>query len=208
MHLLTPAETAHLLEPWLGPSVPFADLPMPRLVDLRTDPAKTIDLATLRKHLASVVPGARLDEHRAWLQGLHAAALRLDLILAAGLAVALALVATSAAATTRSALIAHHSLIDLVLLLGAADSAIASPFAVRALRLGLLGGVIGSAVLALTIAALGNVAGIVEPAVPIAGTGVADWRLWAILIGLVVAAGLIATASSWLTVWRLLARMS
>ena len=37
-HLLDQAETAKLLEPWLGQSVPLDTLPLPRLIDVRIEP--------------------------------------------------------------------------------------------------------------------------------------------------------------------------
>ena len=48
VHLLELAETARLLEPWLGPAVPLDELPVPRLIDLRRDPKGGLDLAALR----------------------------------------------------------------------------------------------------------------------------------------------------------------
>src|SRR5260370_40141985 len=63
--LLEPAETARLLEPWLGPKGPLDQLPVPRLIDLHIDPAGGLDLAALRHQLASVLPDSRLDDHRA-----------------------------------------------------------------------------------------------------------------------------------------------
>ena len=51
-HLVNPAETKRLLEPWLGPAVPLDQLPLPGLVDLRIDPNAAIDFAwfhSLRK---------------------------------------------------------------------------------------------------------------------------------------------------------------
>ena len=62
--VLAPAETARMLEPWLGPTVSLDELPVPRLIDLRIDPAAAPDLARLRQQLASVVPEARLDDQR------------------------------------------------------------------------------------------------------------------------------------------------
>src|ERR1700690_560641 len=47
--------TAQLLEPWLGSGVDPADLPLPRLMDLRIDPGAGIDLAALGTRLDAVV---------------------------------------------------------------------------------------------------------------------------------------------------------
>ena len=63
-HLLAPAETAKLLEPWLGKTVPIDTLPLPHLVDVRVNPAGAIDYETLRRQLDSIVPNSQLDNNR------------------------------------------------------------------------------------------------------------------------------------------------
>ncbi len=216
VYLLEPAETARLLEPWLGPSVPLDELPVPRLIDLRIDPKGGTDLAALRQQLAAVVPDARLDDHLPWPQGMHAAARRIEGILAASVAVALLLVAASAVFAVRTALMAHRSVIELLHVLGAADADIARGLAIRSLRLGLLGGVIGAVAALITILALSGAGSIVQLPMPpsttgaatgAAANGIADWRVWGVLSGVVPAAGLIAMASAWVAVRRRLAGM-
>jgi len=206
VHLLDPAETARLLEPWLG-SVPLDDLPVPRLIDLRVDPNGKMDLAELRQKLASVVPDARLDDHRQWPQGVHAAVRRIEGILAAGVTIALLLIAVSAAVAARTALMTDRSVVELLHLLGAGDGDIAGAFAVRSVRLGLSGGGVGAVAALLTILALSGAGSIVQLPAPIASTGAADWRVWGLLAAIVPAAGLIAMASAWVAVRRPLAAM-
>ena len=205
--VLAPAETARMLEPWLGPTVSLDELPVPRLIDLRIDPAAAPDLARLRQQLASVVPEARLDDQRPWLAGVRAGARRIETIVAPAIAGALALIALSAVFAVRSALLAHRSAVELVHLLGAADADIAGQFAIRSLALGLTGGAIGAAAALLTVVALGGAGGVVQLPAPIGETGIADWRVWAVLIGGAAAAGLIAMASAQVAVLRWLARM-
>ena len=210
--LLEPAETARLLEPWLGVSVPLDELPVPRLIDLRIDPSGGADVAALRQKLASVVPNARLDDQRPGLQQMRVAAHRIEGILAASITVALLLVAVSAVFAVRTALIADRSVAGLLHVLGAADADIARGFAIRSLRLGLLGGVIGAVAALLTILALSGAGSVVQLPVPVtvngaAAHGIADWRVWGVLSGVVPAAGLIAMASAWATVLRRLAGM-
>jgi len=206
VHLLEPAETARLLEPWLGP-VPLNELPVPRLVDLRIDPTGVPDLAALRQQLASVVPDARLDDHRRWPQGVQAAVRRIEGLLAASITVASLLIAVSAIFAVRAAMIDDRSAIKLLHVLGAADADIARGCAVRLLRLGLVGGVIGAVAALVTILALSGAGAIVQLPAPIAINGLADWRVWGILTGVVPVAGLIAMASAWAAVLRRLAGM-
>jgi cell division transport system permease protein len=207
VRLLEPAETARLLEPWLGPSVPLDELPVPRLIDLRIEPERGPDVAALRQQLASVVPDARLDDRLPWPKGVRSAAQRIEGVLAASVAVALLLVAASAVFAVRTALMADRSVAELLHVLGAADSDIARGFAIRSLRLGLLGGVIGAVAALLTILALSGSGSIVQLAAPIPANGVGDWRVWAVLSGATFAAGLIAMATAWASVLRRLAAM-
>jgi cell division transport system permease protein len=222
VRLLEPAETARLLEPWLGPSVPLDVVPVPRLIDLRSDATGRLDVAVLRQQLATVVPEARLDDQQPWPKGMRGAAHRIEGILAAGIVVALLLVAASSGFAVRVALMADRSPAALLHLLGAADSDIARRFAVRSLRLGLLGGAIGVVAALLTIVVLGDPSTIVQLAAPstanriapdrlaadwLGADRLADWRLWAVLIGTALGAGVIAMASAWAAVKRRLAQM-
>jgi cell division transport system permease protein len=216
VHLLEAAEIAGLLEPWLGPAAPLDELPVPRLIDLRRDPKGRVDIAKLRQQLAAVVPDARLDDHLPWPKGMRAAARRIEGILAAGIAVALLLVAAASVFATRAALLPDRSVAELLHVLGAADAAIARGFAVRWFQLGLAGGVIGALAALLTIGGLGDAGSLVQLPAPspariaangIAANGIADWRFWTVLIGAVLAAGLIAMAGAWATVRRRLALM-
>jgi len=205
--LLEPAETARLLEPWLGPKVPLDQLPVPRLIDLHIDPAGGLDLAALRHQLAAVLPDARLDDHRPWLGGIRSAAGWIQTILATAIAVALILIATSAVFAARAGLMVQQSAIEVLHLLGTPDADIARQFAIRYSQLGLLGGAIGAVIALLTILALGSAGALVQLPAPIAAEGIADWRFWGMLVGVVIIAGLIAMASAWVTVLRWLARM-
>jgi cell division transport system permease protein len=206
--LLSPADIARLLEPWLGSPLSLDELPAPRLIDLRLDPNAAVDLAAMRRQLASVVPEARIDDHHAWLGGLHAASRPIRAVLAALMAAAVALIAAAVVFAARMALTARQSAIELFHLLGADDGDIAWPFAIRALRLGLLGGAIGAAAAVLTVLLLRPAGGLVQLPAPTAATGLSDWRLWAIAIGATLIAGLVSLAGARLTVLRRLGRLS
>lgn len=206
--LLSPADTARLLEPWLGSPLSLDELPAPRLIDLRLDPNAAVDLAAMRRQLASVVPEARIDDHHAWLGGLHPAARPIRAVLALLIAAAVALIAVAAVFAARTALTARQSAIELFHLLGADDGDIAWPFALRALRLGLLGGAIGAGAALLTALLLRSAGALVQLSAPTAGTGFADWRLWMISIGAALVGGLVAFAGAQLTVLRRLGRLS
>ena len=206
VHLLTPTETAALLTPWLGPTAPLDELPVPRLVDVRIASGATIDFATLRKQLASVTPEARLDDHRAWLDAQLAAAWRLSLLFLGGIVLSAGLVAATAAFATRAALTIGGSRIELLHLLGATDRAIAYPFALGMLARALPGAAIGGIAAVGTVGAFGA-EGIFRLPAPFAAVGFLDWRSWAIATLVALAIGAIAMASAGLLVLRRLARM-
>jgi cell division transport system permease protein len=206
--LLTPADTARLLEPWLGTPLSLDELPVPRLIDLRLDPNTAVDIAAMRRQLATVVPEARVDDHHAWLGGLHAAARPIRAALAILIAAAIVLVVVAAVFAARTAFIVRQSAIELFQLLGAADRDIALPFALRALRLGLLGGLIGAGAMLATILVLRQIGSLVQLPALTAATGLANWRLWAIAVGAVLIAGLAALAAAQLTALRRLGQLS
>ncbi|HTT79084.1 MAG TPA: hypothetical protein VMF86_05340, partial [Stellaceae bacterium] len=136
VRLLSTAETARLLEPWLGPGAQLDGLPLPRLIDIHADPAAAIDFATLRRHLAAVVPHARLDADGSWRNAMRSALQRLRLVFGACLAAALAAIAPAALFAAGSAANADRALIEAAHLLGAADRDLTRPSALRALRVG------------------------------------------------------------------------
>ncbi len=205
VHLLEPAETARLLEPWLGPSVPIDTLPLPRLIDLRIDPNSSIDFAALQQRLNSVVPEARIDDHRLWLGRLRGFAVRIEGVIAAVLALVVALMVASVVFAARTGLAIHHPVIELLHLLGAGDLYIARQFQIHALRLGLLGGGVGAVAAAVTLLVLAAAGRALD--LPAPGSGLGDWRVWALLVATGMGAGLVAMTTARLTVLRRLARM-
>jgi cell division transport system permease protein len=205
---LTPADTARLLEPWLGSPLSLDELPVPRLIDLRLDPNAAVDLAAMRRQLAAVVADARIDDHHAWLGGLRAGERPIRAVLVMLIVVSIGLVLVSAIVAARTALTARQSAVELFQLLGADDGDIAWPFALRTLWLGLLGGAIGAGAALLTVLFLRPSGGLVQLPAPITASGLADWRLWAIAIVAALIAGLVAFAGAQLTALRRLGRMS
>jgi cell division transport system permease protein len=205
--LLEPADIAHLLEPWLGSSVPIGSLPLPRLIDIRIDPGAAIDYTTLRQHLDSVLPNAQLDNNRAWLGGVRSFAVRIEAMIGIGVIVVAALTVLIIVFTARIGMAIHRSVVELLHLLGARDAYIARQFELHALSLGLRGGVIGGVAVALTVAILGPAGRALQLPLPIAAYGIFDWRLWLLLILAGLAAGGIAMLTARITVLRQLVRM-
>jgi len=205
--LLQPDETAKLLRPWLGNYVSVANLPLPRLVDIKIDPHVTIDYVTLRSHLASIAPGASLDNNQSWLGSVRDFALRVEGVITAGVVAVTILIMAIIIFTARIGLAIHGSVIELLHLLGAQDAYIARQFQVHALWLGLRGGVIGVFAAAATLMILGPAGHMLALSVPIAPYGIFDWRVGVLLIFAFAAAGGVAMMTARVTVLRQLTRM-
>ncbi|MGO8919964.1 MAG: cell division protein FtsX [Stellaceae bacterium] len=202
--------TARLIEPWLGTALAPEELALPRLIDLRVDPAASPDLAALRTRLAAVAPGAVLDDHRIWLDRLAGLVLSIE-------ATALAIVLLIAGAavltvvfTTRAGLAVHHAVVEVLHLIGARDAYIAGQFQRQALELGLRGGVVGLALTLLTLMGIGHAGGATalfgERVRLLPALELAPWH-WLTLALLPFAAALIAMLTARVTVLRALKRM-
>jgi cell division transport system permease protein len=139
----TKAESASLLEPWLGTGLVLDDLPIPRVIVLKLAPGPAPDLAGLRKLLSDRVAGASLDDHRGFVDRMRAMA---NSAVAAGILILiLMLVATVLSVTfaTRGAMAANRSIVEVLHLIGAKDGFIAGEFQHHFLLLGIKGGAIG-----------------------------------------------------------------
>jgi cell division transport system permease protein len=194
-----------LLAPWLGPDTATLGLPLPDLISVTLRPGAEVDLAALSATLSAAVPGAEVDDHRRWLDDLAVFVRSVELLAA----VVVSLVCLAAMLTvvfvTRTGLAVHRRVIEIVHLIGARDSYIAGQFQSHALRLGLIGGIAGSALAALTVLGLQRLfAGLDTPLLAGLGLGAGHWALLAILP---VAAALVAMVTARVTVLRSLNRM-
>jgi cell division transport system permease protein len=149
-------EVLALLEPWLGDVGLVTDLPIPQLIALEVDPDDRPNPADLQRRLDEAAPGALIDDHQAWLDNLKRFARTLQAV--AYLVVLLVL--TAAVITviflTLMGLAAHRQVIELLHLIGAQDAYVARQFQNHALKLGLLGALLGLALAAGTIFGLAN----------------------------------------------------
>jgi cell division transport system permease protein len=127
---LSPQEGSALLEPWLGPDIPVEALPLPRLLEVTLDP-QGFEAEGLRARLEAELPGAVLDDHRAWRAPLVEAAGRLRAL--GWLALLLIGASTGAVITlaAQAALAANAQVIRVLRLVGARDDYIARAFVRR-----------------------------------------------------------------------------
>lgn len=158
MRVYTKAESERLLEPWLGSGLNFEELPVPRMIVLRSAAGATPDYGALRKALAAAVRGALLDDHRLWVERLATMA---NTLVALGVGIVLLVITATALAVgfaTRGAMAGNKEIIEVLHFVGATDSYIARQFQKHFLKLGLHGGGIGGALSILFFLALGALA--------------------------------------------------
>ncbi len=146
--LLSDADKARLLEPWLGADAAHLDLPLPDLIAVTLDSNSTFDLAGLTTKLQSVSPGAAIDDQGRWRDAIAKSAeaanlALLGLLLLIGLAAALTVVFVA-----RAGLAAHRRVIEILHLVGAHDGYVARQFQRHAFSRGLAGGIAGAGVAA------------------------------------------------------------
>jgi cell division transport system permease protein len=155
---VTAAAAHRLLEPWLGASLPD-DLPLPALIDVEVAPDSRLDINALADRLAATVPGARLDNHAAWLADLRKLARSAQMV---ALAVVLLVGGAAVAAVVfavRTGLAIHSPVVELLHIMGATNGYVARQFQAHVLSLALRGGSAGLALALATVVALSQAGG-------------------------------------------------
>ncbi|HEY4344345.1 MAG TPA: cell division protein [Parvibaculum sp.] len=203
--LLSTADTTALLEPWLGKGNVTEDLPLPRLIDVRIDPASPPDFDSLAQNAADGVPGAVIDTHRQWQSQLMRAARSAEWLAYAVLAVVAATTIAIVTFATRAGLSANREVVEVLHLTGARDRFIAAEVQRHFLHLGLRGGLIGLALSIVTFLALGTQSSVTSMfLVPISGLRL---EYYPALVGVPLAAALVAVVTARVTVLRTLHRL-
>jgi cell division transport system permease protein len=151
--VLTEAEIAALLAPWLGPDLPLDALPLPRIVEIVETP-EGFDAEGLRLRLLAEAPGAVLDDHTRWRRPLVAAAERLQLLAVIAIGLIGGAMAAMITLAAQAALAANAQVIRVLRLVGARDAFIARAFVRRFTRRALLGAAVGTAAGMAAVAAL------------------------------------------------------
>lgn len=157
VHVLTDAELADLLRPWLGDSAGQLALPLPAVVAVRLS-GDAIDLGAVGHGLEEAAPGTMVEDHGVWIGRLSALAFGLQAcaLLALGLVCAVAIAVIGVA--TRAGLAARRDAIEIVHCLGATDGFIAGRFARRIVLLAASGGSIGALIAVPALLALAQFA--------------------------------------------------
>jgi len=179
---LSDAEQQTLLEPWFGPDIPIADLPVPQLIEV-VETETGYDGVGLRLRLSAEVPGAVLDDHSRWRRPLVTSAARLRLL---GWVSILLIGAATAAMVTlaaHAALAANAKVITVLRLVGATDNYIAGAFVRRFMVRALTRAAVGAALAVVAVLLLPGDSDGVLTGVGFSGFG---W-VWPVLVPLLIA---------------------
>jgi cell division transport system permease protein len=202
-------QSAELIAPWLGNALALGDLPVPRLIVLRVSSAARPDLNVLRQALTAVA-GARLDDHRGWIDRMRVMARTAVLCGIGVLSLVVAATVLSVSFATRGAMATNRPIIEVLHFVGAKDGFIAGQFQRHFLLLGLRGGAMGgAAAMVLFLAAsflgekyLGGVGG--EPALGLTPYFAIGPAGYAAVLGLIILIAVVTATTSRLTVYRTL----
>jgi cell division transport system permease protein len=206
-------QIAALLAPWLGPDATQLDVPLPTMIAVTRRTDVPLDVKRLRDNLDKLVPGAQVDDHGDWVSDALVFLRSLQALSAALAGLALGAAALTVIFVTRTGLATHRAVIEVVHLIGAPDRYIARQFQAQALKLGILGGIVGLACGAGTVIGVDKLLALAAgPGLSPAGPGLTfDFRLlpwqWAVLGTLPVIVALLAMITARRTVLRSLAKM-
>lgn len=141
---LNDAETARLLEPWLGAGLKLDELPVPRLLRVTLADGAKPDFTTMRTELEAKVPGSTLDDHRTWVDRLTTMALTMVGIGTTVFLLMMAATVTTVVFATRGAMAGNKDVVDVLHFVGADSRFISREFQRHFLILGLKGAACGT----------------------------------------------------------------
>ena len=147
--------TQALLEPWLGAGISLDELPVPRLITVIINSRNPPDLAALRAQIVETVPGASLDDHRAWVDRLTTMANTTILVGVLVFILMMAATVLTVVFATRGAMAGNQHVIEVLHFVGAEQSFIAGEFQRHFLLLGLKGAIVGGALALVSFLAVG-----------------------------------------------------
>ena len=154
--LVDDSATRALLEPWIGPGLSLDELPVPRLITIVVDADNPPDFGVLKSKIAESVPGATLDDHRAWLDRLTTMATTTIVV---GLLIFLLMMATTILTVvfaTCGAMAGNQHVIEVLHFVGAEQSYIAGEFQRHFLLLGLKGALAGGGLALISFLIIGS----------------------------------------------------
>lgn len=149
-------EMINLFYTLLGKEANLELFSFPIIIDVVLNKKEIVDISALETHLKNISPDIQLMDHRAWQA--QVSNLIHTSILIALMVTFLILFAALATTTfaTRTSLLIHRQVIEVLSLMGATPSYIAKQFQMNALKQGLMASVIGSSFAFLTFLGIGT----------------------------------------------------
>lgn len=202
---LSDEKLGELLRPWLGDDVEIAELPIPRIIDVKIDSDANIDFAQLAKDLSEVSPLASLDNHKLWLNKLIAFADGLKMIATTILLLVSLITSGAIFYTTKMSLGLQHNVIEILHIIGAKDTYVAQQYAKHMGILGFIGGLGGIVFAIPAIFFIGNLAASIKGGI-ISETSLTVYD-WVIILSLPIFSMIIAIITAYYTVKQTLKKM-
>lgn len=143
VHVLTDQEITDLLKPWLGDDLPMANLPVPGLVSIQLRQSDSSTMKQLSERILNIDPRAKLDTHEEWLRDIIRFTGALQFAAAILTIVIGVTTAAAVAGAVRARMAVNRDEIEILHLMGAADSYISRQFQRHSLVLSLQGAVAG-----------------------------------------------------------------
>lgn len=143
VYAYTKAQSEELLQPWLGGGLDLSELPVPRLIVVKLKRDAKLDVDALRQAVTDKVPNATIDDHRLWDERLSIMAGTVVVIATIIFILVMIAMVLAVGFATRGAMAGNREIIEVLHLVGAADSYISRQFQSHFFRLGLRGGAIG-----------------------------------------------------------------
>jgi cell division transport system permease protein len=148
-------EIATLLHSLLGNEINMDLLSLPIVIDISLNEEEKVDIPSLEAHLKIISPQIQLNDHRSWQRQVSGF---IQMSVAIALTITLLILLVALATTvfaTRTSLLIHRQVIEVLSLIGATPSYIAKQFQMNALKQGLIASTVGSVSAFLTFIGIG-----------------------------------------------------
>tara|TARA_B000000565_G_scaffold255805_1_gene238044 strand:- start:30675 stop:31577 length:903 start_codon:yes stop_codon:yes gene_type:complete len=174
------AEIIKTLEPWFGDAEQIKDLPLSKLIYVQLEPGRSFDVIQLQKQLNHIYPAINVEDHFNWKTGIFNMAYAVQII--SFLIVVLIFVAVIAMISymTRTSLIIHRHIIDILHLIGAKNQYIAWQYQSHSFKLALRGTFLGVILVAITLLVFDNIMNQFD--FPLITKALSSWDIWAITL--------------------------
>lgn len=150
-------QISKLMSPWLGNNVEIANLPMPKLIDVRLKASSMADFDKIAKDLHKLAPYCSINSHQTWLNKLIVFAKSVKMLALCILLMVLFISLFSIFYATKTSLGIYKNIIEILHVMGATDDYIAKQYARRGFFIGLISGIVGVAFASLSLWLISNV---------------------------------------------------